>query len=108
MMSLTTCFRPEAIPCGKAHYSPAESVMLSLQSKRTFFFDVRNRTGRHSSTPQAHGLGSTFADGKMISKESPWSLWGIFIASDTEGFMWRMAIIVHTQMNSAGRTRKSP
>jgi hypothetical protein len=47
--------------------------MLSLQSTRTPF-DVRNKAGGHSPTPQAHGLDSTFADGKYDLHRTPLEL----------------------------------
>lgn len=99
---------PQTILCGRrAHYPPAEFVKLSVQSTRTLS-DVRNKTGGHSPTPQAHGIDSTLLTGKMISTERPWSWPGLFIASDTEGFRWSTDIIVNTQTSSAGRPMRSP
>lgn len=79
-MSSTTCFWPETIPCGKAHYPPAQFVMLSLQSERTPS-DGRNKTGGHSPTPQAHGLGSTFADEKQDLHRLPLGIVGAIYSS---------------------------
>lgn len=60
--------------------------------------------GGHLPTPQAPGLGSTSADGNMISTECLSSQWGLFITSDTEGFKDRANITINT--NSTKHHRK--